>query len=205
MRECLSFSLNTCNVSSTGRRMLNPSCTFHCIYPRMNPTVSGVHADARGPVLITSSKATLDQVRPVLVGMPSSTQTHPAQMPVLTKNTVMLGWEDCPFQDGPRFLPVTKGQVWKVHIVLHTHPRLPLRSVGSSFFCGAAATTFDTVTAFNPILFSDSPASSSAGHQFCKDLWVGWVQCSAPPSIPTRMSSRKKGMLPPGDTRASDI
>ena len=52
-QESLSLFPNILTTSTTGkRRMLKPYCTLLCIYPRMNPTISWVHADAWGPFLM---------------------------------------------------------------------------------------------------------------------------------------------------------
>ena len=72
MRESLIFSPNTRTTFSVGRRMLKPYWNLRCISPRLNPTISGVHADACGPFLIASSRDALDQGVPVLDGMTSS-------------------------------------------------------------------------------------------------------------------------------------
>ena len=40
------------------------------IPPRTNPAISGVHADACGPLLMSLSRASLDQDSPVITGMP---------------------------------------------------------------------------------------------------------------------------------------
>ena len=53
--------------------MLKPSYALHCIFPRTNPTIYGVHADARALFLIAFFRAYLNQGGHVLTGMPSST------------------------------------------------------------------------------------------------------------------------------------
>ena len=55
VRLILSPNIRTASV--TGRKMLNPSCTLRCIYPRMRPNISGVHSDAWGLVIIIFSRA----------------------------------------------------------------------------------------------------------------------------------------------------
>ena len=59
MQESWSISPNTRTASYAGGRMLNPSWTLYCIYPQMNPNISGVHADECGPFLIASSRGRL--------------------------------------------------------------------------------------------------------------------------------------------------
>ena len=73
MREILSLSPNFRTVSAAGKRMLKPSCTLRCIPPRVNPTISGVHSDARGPFFVALSRASLYQGGHVQTSIPSST------------------------------------------------------------------------------------------------------------------------------------
>ena len=72
MQESLSFSPNTHNASSVGKRMLNLSWTLLCIPHWMIPNIYGVHADTCSPFLIVSSRSYLDQGGPMIYGMPSS-------------------------------------------------------------------------------------------------------------------------------------
>ena len=71
--ECLSFTPNIRTASATGRRILKPSCTLRCISPLMNPDISGVNADAWGPLEMACSRAFLDQGSHVWTRIPSST------------------------------------------------------------------------------------------------------------------------------------
>ena len=73
MRESLILSPNIRTMSAAGRRILKPYCNILCISLPMNPTTSGVHADAWVLLVIALSRASLDQGSPVLTGMPSST------------------------------------------------------------------------------------------------------------------------------------
>ena len=72
MREILSLSPNSSTASSAGRRILKSSCDLRCIYPQMNPTISGVHVDAWVPLVIAFFKSSLDQAVPMLTGITSS-------------------------------------------------------------------------------------------------------------------------------------
>ena len=46
---------------------------------------------------------------------------HPAQMPVLAKKMAVQGEEGRPCQDGPRVIPIPKGQRGQVRIIAHLH------------------------------------------------------------------------------------
>ena len=73
MRESFSFSPNSRMASAAGRRMLKPSLILRLSSPRMKEVISGVHAEAWGPLERSVSKASVDHGGPVLAGMPSST------------------------------------------------------------------------------------------------------------------------------------
>ena len=60
MRESLNCSPNTLTESSAVRRILNPYLYLCCISPQMKRTMYRAQADAYGPFLIASSRATLD-------------------------------------------------------------------------------------------------------------------------------------------------
>ena len=46
---------------------------------------------------------------------------HPTHVPVLVKIMATQGGEDRPRQDRPSFLPIPKGQGWKVRVIAHPH------------------------------------------------------------------------------------
>ena len=50
MRESFSFSPNSRIASAAGRRMLKPSLILRLSSPRMDEVISGVHAEAWGPL-----------------------------------------------------------------------------------------------------------------------------------------------------------
>ena len=72
MRESFSFSPNSRMASAAGRRMLKPSLIVRLSYPQMNEVISGVHAQAGGPLERAVSKASVDHGGPVWEGIPSS-------------------------------------------------------------------------------------------------------------------------------------
>ena len=72
MQDNLSLSPDILTASAAGSSMLRPSYTLRCISPRMNPTISGVHADAWGSFLIAFSGSSINQDGPVLTGILSS-------------------------------------------------------------------------------------------------------------------------------------
>ena len=50
MRESFSLSPNSRIMSAAGRRMMKPSLILRCIYPLMKEAISGIQAEARGPL-----------------------------------------------------------------------------------------------------------------------------------------------------------
>ena len=65
----------------------------------------------------------------------------PSKMPVITKNVIVQGGEDCPHQNGPQVLPIPKGQGGQVRFIASPHLcRSPHGShLGCWFFIAAAA------------------------------------------------------------------
>ena len=70
VRESLSLYPNIRTASAAGSRTLKLSCTLRFISPRMNPTLSGLHADIWSPFFIVFSRASLDQDGSVLTETP---------------------------------------------------------------------------------------------------------------------------------------
>ena len=71
MQDSFGLSPNNPTVYTTGKHMLNLSCTRCCISPWMNDVISGVHADTWGPFLIDHSRDHYVQAGPVCTGIPS--------------------------------------------------------------------------------------------------------------------------------------
>ena len=65
MRENFSLSPNSRIVSAAGRRMLKPSLILRYISPRMKEVISGVQAEACGPLEMAVSSAWGDHGAPV--------------------------------------------------------------------------------------------------------------------------------------------
>ena len=65
MRESFSLSINSRIASAAGRRMLKPSLILRCISPQMKEVISGVQAEAWGPLDMVFSSAWGDHRGPV--------------------------------------------------------------------------------------------------------------------------------------------
>ena len=73
MKESLRFDPNTCTASDARGKMLKPSCILCFISPRIDPTISGVHAKTWDPFEMAVSSDRHDHTSPVWTGMPSYT------------------------------------------------------------------------------------------------------------------------------------
>ena len=73
MQESFSFSSKKFIVSVPGRRILKPSLILPCISPQMKEFISGMHADACGPLDMVVSSAWVCHGGPVCVRIPSYT------------------------------------------------------------------------------------------------------------------------------------
>ena len=71
MRESFSFSRNSRMTSVAGRRMLKPSLILLRSSPQMKEVISGVQAEAWGPLDMAVSEASGDHGGPVWAGMVS--------------------------------------------------------------------------------------------------------------------------------------